>query len=188
MNGRNQIGLFFMVLSCVLGGVFISNHLYIYSQVPYEIEIIQSHLKLATTTQNIDDKVGYIEDTVKSLSVYHGNGNWWFPTERTDIDQTRGVLASVARDIQAQDDVKDRDGYFVLPHNELVIYLDSQIEKTDKRLDRYASAIYWNPENNIGIWILPFTILGSVLAMSVLFLVGNERRYKEKWEEEHSKD
>lgn len=142
------------VLLVISAPSYFINEYVVYSQQDYKIDVIRSHLKLALDTHNIDAKVSYIDDTVKSLEVWHGNGNWWFPTEDTNIDRIRELLHSVSQDVREQEDVKEREGYFVLPHNELITYLNSEIEKGDYRLHSYGNAIHYSPHNNIGHWVL----------------------------------
>jgi hypothetical protein len=154
MDTAKTILVVSFVLLIISVPLYFINEYIVYAQHDYKIDIIRSHLSLALDTHNVDAKVSYIDDTVKSLEVWHGNGNWWFPTEETDIDRTRELLLSVSQDVREQEDVKDREGYFILPHNELITYLNSEIEKGDDRLHSYGKAIHFNPHNNIGYWVL----------------------------------
>lgn len=154
MSTTDKVALFFFLVLIVSIPLYTINHLVVYEQQNYKIDVIRSHLKLALDTHNIDAKVTYIDDTVKSLEGWSGNGNWWFPNETTDIDKTRELLHSISQDVREQEDVKDKEGYFVLPHNELIIYLNSEIDEGNKRLYHYGEAIQYNPNNNILHWVL----------------------------------
>ena len=168
-----------VLTSIVIFGLFVGlgflNGFYVYEAYGYEIDKIREHLKLALDTHNVNAKVKYIDDTVASLESWHGNSEWWFPKDGTDIDQTRELLRTVSDDVGEQDDVKDRDGYFVLPHNELVIYLNSEIEKGDDRLLDYKKSALYNIYNN------PFHyVWGAVLLTSfILFIISGIAKVEE---------
>ena len=184
MNGREQISLVLIIACVITLGSLVGSHLYVYSGEPYEVTVIRSHLLLALDTHNVEDKVQYIDDTVKSLEKFNGNGNWWFPTESTDIDRTRELLQSVSQDIYEQRDVKTREGYFILPHNELIIYLNSEITESNKRLINYQNAIYWNPNNDgLLIWIL-IPLFPTLGLLSLMFgLASDDYSYRDRWDE-----
>jgi len=168
MNNTSKVVLisFLIFVSFVILGFI--NGFYVYDAQVYEIAKIRSHLALALDTHSIDAKVKYIDDTVASLEDWHGNSEWWFPKDDTNIDQTRELLRTVSEDVGEQDDIKDREGYFVLPHNELVIYLNSEIEKGDKRLGDYTYAARYNPNNNL----FHFIWLPTLLISFGLFIIS----------------
>ncbi len=107
-----------------------------------------------------------IETHDEYLSEYTGNSEWWYPTEKTNIDKTKGLLQNIAQDVLDQNDVKNQSGttYLNLPHNELMDYLDNQILEVNYKLQQYAHAAYWNPDNNLWWYIFaPLTILFFIL-------------------------
>jgi len=167
MNKAEKAAYMFLIVIVACAPAYLVNDIIVYEQQDYKIDVIRSHLKLALDTHNIDAKVAYIDDTVKSLEAYSGNGNWWFPKDDTNIDLTRELLRTVSQDVRDQDDVKDRYGYFVLPHNELIIYLNSEIENGDHRLLDYKKAIHFNPYNNIGHWLILPTAFISVVFLFI---------------------
>lgn len=145
------------------------NNLVVYENNDYKIDQINAHLDLALVTSDVDAKVQYIDDTIVSLKDWHGNGEWWFPMDNTDIDITRELLVTLSNDVRDQRDVKNSEQYFVLPHNELVIYMDTQIESIDDRLHDYARVIHFNPSNNIGHWtITPLLVLSTIILIGCL--------------------
>ena len=161
-----HISFLMVVIFVSLGFV---NHYVVYSGDSYEISQIRHHLILALNTNNIDAKAQYVDDTVLSLNDWHGNGEWWFPKDNTDIDQIRELLRSIALDIREQDGVKDREGYYVLPHNELMKNLDSEIQIANEMLQNYTLAIYYNPSNNLIHWIItPIWIITLIIFLGSL--------------------
>lgn len=171
MNTHDKVILisFLMVVTLVSFGIV--NHYAVYSGAPYEISQIRHHLILALNTNNVDAKAQYVDDTVSSLEDWHGNGEWWFPKDDTDIDQIRELLRSISVDIREQVDVKDREGYYVLPHNELMVNLDSEIEIANGMLVDYGMAIHWNPNNNPTHWIVtPIWIIALIIFICALIV------------------
>ena len=137
-----------------------------YSSVPYEIDVIESHLSSALQTHNISDKVRYILETVEMLEPYTGNPAWPFPDQNSNIDLTKEILLSVADDVNQQLLVKERDQYFILPHNELIQYLNSEIENGEKRLNAYADGWWSNPTNSLAQWwiFVPIIMIGLIVS------------------------
>jgi len=170
MEKLAKAALTFLIVVIVCLPAYWVNNIIVYEEQDYEISVIRSHLQLALDTHNIDAKVSYIDDTVKSLDAYSGNGNWWFPKDNTDIDETRELLRTVSQDVGEQGDVKERDGYFVLPHNELITYLNSEIDRGDHRLRDYGAAIHFSPYNNIGHWVIIPLALLSIISMFICLI------------------
>lgn len=143
-----QIGVFFFVMIGLLISL-IPNHLLVYEVTAYPVDIIRSELKLSLETHGIQERVKYIDRTLELLGPYHGNSEWWFPTERTNIDLTKELIADISKDVHNQLGVKEREHYFFIPHNELIKYLDSETKNINSRLISYAHSDYWNPSNNL---------------------------------------
>ena len=156
---------FVILISMVTSGFI--NGFYVYEAYGYPIDQIIAHLNLALDTHNVDAKVKYIDDTVLSLEDWHGNGEWWFPKDGTDIDQTRELLRTVSEDMYQQIGVKERDGYMILPHNELIVYLNSEIDKSVERLDDYEWALKFNPHNNLFHYIWGPILITSFIIFAI---------------------
>lgn len=187
MNPRTRIGLSMFIVLGVLIGIGMINHHIVYSGEPYQMSIVKSNLVLALDTHNIEAKVGYIDSTVEMLEAYHGNSAWWYPTHTSDIDQTRNLLITVSSDVKEQLDVKERDHYFILPHNELVSYMNSEITKSTLRLDDYASGAYWHPENNIISYIVYIAFIPMIITGVIFLCAGDSYSYRRDWEERENK-
>ncbi len=156
------------IITVSFGILFLGLIVDTYNSVPYEIDVIESHLKSALQTHNVNDKVRYIEETVLMLGPYYGNPAWPYPDQDSNIDLTKEILLSVARDVKQQTDVKDREGYFILPHNELVKYLNGEISDTGYRLSAYSTGWWSNPANSLAqVWIfVPIIIIGLIVSFS----------------------
>lgn len=142
------------------------NGFYVYEEHGYGMEKIRSHLSLALDTHSIEKKVQYIDETVESLESWHGNSEWWFPKDDTDIDQTRELLRSISLDVLEQEGIKDREDYLNLQHQPLIDHLNSEIEKADKRLGDYKSAAMYNPNNNLFHYFwFPILLITGIIAI-----------------------
>lgn len=127
----------------------IPNHFLVYEVTAYPIDIIRSELKLSLETHGIEERVKYIDRTLDLLAPYHGNSEWWFPTERTNIDLTKELIGDISKDVHNQLGVKEREHYFFIPHNELISYLNSETSNINSRLISYGHSDYWNINNNL---------------------------------------
>ncbi len=180
MNTRHKIGFIFFGLMILALSLVVVNHLIVYAGTPYEISIIRSHLALSSDTHNIEAKVGYIDSTIQKLAPYQGNSEWWFPREATNIDETKALLKTVSNDVKEQLGVKERENYFILPHNELMTYLNTEIDDAGDRLSHYQHGAYWNPANNIGWYILVPMGLISFPLMIIFWAGGEDRGYQKR--------
>ena len=164
------IGLFVLVF-CVAG--VLVNHLIVYENTSYPINIIRSELQLALETHGIEERVKYLDRTNDSLEAYSGNSEWWFPKQKTNINLTKELIADISRDVHNQLGVKENENYFFIPHNELIKYLDSEIDNIDSRIGAYGHSMYWNPDNNL-IWYImaPLGLIGFVTFLIGLCMVG----------------
>lgn len=186
MYPREKLATCLFISALMLAVLIIPAHFATFNGEPYEIKVIRSHLMLALDTHNIDAKVKYIDDTVESLKAHSGNGNWWFPNHLTDVDQTRMLLSTISSDVYQQKDVKDREHYFMIPHNELVEYLNSEIIKAEYRLEEYQSAVYWNPNHSILLWVI-FLAIPIVTAFATIMIIsGTSRRYQNEYDEKQA--
>ncbi len=137
MKPSTSRGIQIVVFFCIMIGLMISlipNHLLVYEVTAYPIDIIRSELKLSLETHGIQERVKYLDRTLDLLAPYHGNSEWWFPTERTNIDLTKELIADISKDVHNQLGVKERENYFFIPHNELIKYLNSETQNINSRL------------------------------------------------------
>lgn len=171
-NPYTRKGYAWFIITIAAGLLFAGLALQTYSEVPYEIDVIETHLDSALQTHNISDKVRYILETVERLEPYTGNPAWPFPDQDTNIDLTKEILLSVADDVNQQLFVKERDQYFILPHNELVEYLNSEIKNGEKRLDAYADGWWSNPANSLAQWWIFVPIIVTGLFFSLVYGVS----------------
>ena len=162
---------FFILIFCVAG--VLVNHLIVYENTSYPINIIRSELALALETHGIEERVKYLDRTNDSLESYSGNSEWWFPKQKTNINLTKELIVDISRDVHNQLGVKESENYFFIPHNELIKYLDSEIVNIDDRLRSYGSSLYWNPDNNLTWYIVsPLGFVGFVTFVTGLCMYG----------------
>ncbi len=122
---------------------------------------------MSLETHGIEERVKYIDRTLEALASYHGNSEWWFPTEKTNIDLTKELIADISKDVHNQLGVKERDHYFFIPHNELIKYLDNETSNINSRLNAYAHSAYWNINNNLYHYIAAPLAFGLLMAFIV---------------------
>lgn len=181
MNPANKIAISFAIVAMICVSLMIVNHLAVYSGEPYEITVIKTYLALALDTHNINAKVNYIDNTIDKLAGFEGNSEWWFPTTKSDITETKFLLATVSADVKEQLGVKERDNYFMLPHNELVVYLNTEISDGSSRLSSYQHGLYWNPANNPLLYVLFTLAVSSIPIFLISATIGDDRDYNNRW-------
>ena len=144
-----------------------------YSGLPYQIDQISIHLTHAYKTNNISEKMIFMEETLTKLEPYTGNSGWMFPNESTDIDMTKRILRASINEIKTELTTQDQSRWAFLPHNELNDYLNEQVEKAEGRIDRYAGAYSTNPSNNPLLYTSIILLLVGIPTLVIIDSVCN---------------
>lgn len=188
MYPRHKVSLVFLFIAIGLTTLLVVNHFIVYAGQPYDVQVQKSYLALALDTHNIEAKINYIDKTIDRLDKYSGNSQWWYPTERSNIDETKSLLQTVSDDVRQQLDVKERENYFILPHNELMDYLNKEIKDAGSRLNSYQHGLYWNPANNLQIYLLFAGIGISIMMMIVFTILGENYEYQIRIDRKNKKE
>ena len=162
-----------------LMGLFILNIVVVHSGTPYEIDQINVHLTHALKTNNIQEKISFMEETLVLLEPYSGNSGFLFPTEVTDIDITKRILISVIDEVKTELNTQQEQRWAFLPHNELNSYINDQINSVYYRLSDFKRADSVNPESNPLLYILVFLMIVSFIMILVLDCHFNYRGYED---------
>lgn len=148
--------------------MLIASQLAFHTGLPYEIDQINVHLGHALKTNNISEKLMFMEETLVKLAPYNGNSGWMFPTEVTDIDVTKRILNASIAEIKTELTTQDETRWAFLPHNELNAYLNEQVDKAQERISKYKRAYSSNPENNPAIYISFALLFGGIPLLGII--------------------
>jgi len=146
-----------------------------YSGVPYSIDQTVVHLTHAYKTNNISEKMNFMEETLVKLEPYKGNSGWMFPTEITDMEVTKRILRASIDEIKTELVTQDQSRWAFLPHNELNSYLNEQINDAESRIYQYARAYSTNPSNNPALYTLLIIGVGVIPLIAIIDHICNWR-------------